>query len=84
MGHRPDTQKMELLDSEGMMAMDVRQDDTVLYSTETTKCMFHPTREEWKRGLKSQHEDCLIWYTDGSKTKSSTGAGTYSKDCSVS
>ncbi|XP_028161440.1 uncharacterized protein LOC114353581 [Ostrinia furnacalis] len=37
-----------------------------------------PTREDWKRGLKRQ-QDSLIWYTDGSKMNSGTGAGVYSK-----
>lgn len=38
-----------------------------------------PTREEWKQNTRSPSADCLIWYTDGSKTEAGTGAGIYSE-----
>ena len=43
-----------------------------------------PTRDEWSRGMKTPNKDCLVWYTDGSKMKTGSGAGIYTKDCSIS
>ncbi|CAH2235266.1 jg20641 [Pararge aegeria aegeria] len=36
-----------------------------------------PTREEWKKGLHPPEANTLIWYTDGSKMDTGTGAGVY-------
>ncbi|KAL0820148.1 hypothetical protein ABMA28_005307 [Loxostege sticticalis] len=43
-----------------------------------------PSRDDWKRGPKPPDENTLIWYTDGSKMESGTGAGVYSKDTKLS
>ncbi|XP_061715621.1 uncharacterized protein LOC133523883 [Cydia pomonella] len=47
-----------------------------------------PTRAEWTEGLQAPNSDenDIIWYTDGSKTVSGTGAGIYANDfsCSIS
>ncbi|XP_063379410.1 uncharacterized protein LOC134666190 [Cydia fagiglandana] len=45
-----------------------------------------PTRAEWTEGLEApiSDENDIIWYTDGSKTESGTGAGIYANDFSSS
>jgi ribonuclease HI len=46
--------------------------------------VYIPSRDEWRLGFQPKEENSLIWYTDGSKMSSGTGAGIYSGDCSVS
>ncbi|XP_061729791.1 uncharacterized protein LOC133534609 [Cydia pomonella] len=47
-----------------------------------------PTRAEWTEGVQAPNSDenDIIWYTNGSKTVSGTGAGIYANDlsCSIS
>ena len=43
-----------------------------------------PTRDEWCRGMKTPNKDSLVWYTDGSIMKTGSGAGIFTKDCSIS
>lgn len=45
--------------------------------------LYLPTRESWKNGTAINTSNCLTWYSDGSKTNNSSGAGIHCPELQI-